>query len=108
MANLCKIFSLVVFVLSVILVFVCENFIFLGTTVICIIIYALGSIIERLEYLNDNTVALYRLVEKLVPKEDKTVPPVVKRKVPGDWLCQKCGAENNENAQFCKDCGEYK
>ena len=112
MANLCKIFSVVLFVLSVILTFVCENLIFLGTAVICVIIYALGSIIERLEYLNDNTVELYKLIEKLVPKEEKPekapLPAKVKRTEDGNWICRKCGAENNENTQFCKECGEYK
>ncbi len=112
MANICKIFSVVLFILSVIFTFICENLVFLSTMIICLIIYAIGEIIQQLECLNGNTVELYRLIEKLVPKEEKEekkpLPAKVKKTETGDWVCRKCGAENGDNTQFCKECGEYK
>ena len=26
----------------------------------------------------------------------------------GSWICQNCQTRNEENAQFCKNCGKYK
>lgn len=83
----------------------------LGSCVICIIIYALGEIIEQLEISNENIYSTYRLLEKLMPEEEiKYAPPVpdIKKTSSGGWICKKCNAENESVSQYCKECGEYK
>ncbi len=86
--------------------------------VFCLLIYALGEIIDQLECSNNNTYALYQLLKKIVPDEDKkseqkqphlkSSAPAVKKTADGEWICSKCGEKNDINAQFCRACGQYK
>ena len=86
--------------------------------IFCLLIYALGEIIDQLECSNSNTYELYQLLKKMAPEEEKkTEPkksyltpstPTVKKTADGGWVCKKCGTKNDSSAQFCKDCGTYK
>ena len=75
--------------------------------VFCLLIYALGEIIDQLECSNSNTYELYKLLEKIKQKEDKPESPkasssystpTVKKAADGDWICKKCGTKNDMNA----------
>lgn len=85
--------------------------------IFCLLIYALGEIIDQLECSNNNTYKLYQLLNKIVPKEEKAEPlksyltpsaPTVKKTADGGWICKKCNTKNGSSARFCKDCGTYK
>lgn len=86
--------------------------------IFCLLIYALGEIIDQLVYSNSNTYELYQLLKKTVPEEEKkTEPqksyltssaPTVRKTSDGGWVCKKCNTKNDSNTQFCKDCGTYK
>ena len=86
--------------------------------IFCLLIYALGEIIDQLECSNGNTYELYQLLKKIAPEEEKkTEPkksyltpstPTVEKTADGGWICKKCGTKNDGSAQFCKDCGTYK
>ena len=34
--------------------------------------------------------------------------PTVQKTPDDGWVCNKCGTKNNINAQFCKNCGQFK
>ena len=86
--------------------------------IFCLLIYALGEIIDQLECLNGNTYELYQLLKKVALKEEKkTEPkksyltpsaPTAKKTADGSWVCKKCDTNNDSSAQFCKNCGTYK
>ena len=86
--------------------------------IFCLLIYALGEVIDQLECSNSNTYALYQLLKKIAPEEEKkTEPkksyltsstPTVQKTADGGWVCKKCNTKNDSGAQFCKDCGTYK
>ena len=90
----------------------------IGGFIFCLLIYALGEIIDQLKCSNDNTYELYQLLKKIAPEEEKkTEPkksyltssaPTVQKTADGGWICKKCNTKNESNAQFCKDCGTYK
>ncbi|MCI5892459.1 MAG: hypothetical protein MRZ66_03540 [Clostridiales bacterium] len=86
--------------------------------IFCLLIYALGEIIEQLECSNSNTYELYQLLKKIAPEEENKTEtkksyltssaPTVEKTADGGWICKKCNTKNDGNAQFCKGCGTYK
>lgn len=93
----------------------------------CLQIYAMGEIIDQLECSNSNTYELYQLIDKsyrdkfsskksdfkndIVNKSYSNPYPTnstIGKNANGGWTCKKCNSQNNELAQFCKDCGAYK
>lgn len=43
--------------------------------IFCLLIYALGEIIDQLECSNSNTYELYQLLKKIAPEEEKKTEP---------------------------------
>lgn len=86
--------------------------------IFCLLIYALGEIIDQLECSNSNTCELYQLLAKDVPQAKKKTETnksyfkssasTIRKTADGDWLCEKCNTMNDSTAQFCKGCGQYK
>ena len=86
--------------------------------IFCLLIYALGEIIDQLEYSNSNTYELCQLLRKTVPKEENKnetkksyfIPPAptVQKTANGRWVCKECNTDNDSSALFCKNCGEYR
>ena len=86
--------------------------------IFCLLIYALGEIIDQLECSNNNLYELYQLLKKTAPEAEKKTEtpksyltssaPIVQKTADGGWICKKCNTKNDSNAQFCKDCGTYK
>lgn len=108
-ADICKGTSIILFFLSligsIILWIKFESiFVFLCVAVVsfieCLLIYALGEIIEQLECSNGNTYELYQLLKKLVPDEEKngvskaaSASNIIKTAEGDGWICKKCAAK---------------
>ena len=86
--------------------------------IFCLLIYAIGEIIDQFERLNTNTYNLYHLLKKIAPKEEKKTEPKksyfsssatnVQKTADGGWICKKCGSKNGSTDRFCMGCGAYK
>jgi len=121
--SICKKTAVVLFVLDIIvtifLTIASGNLLILifgvfGGFIPCLLIYAVGEIIDILEEINENTNEIFSYLKKNdqkdeVKKESGTTyfsAPV--KTADGGWICKKCGTKNDSSSQYCKDCGEYK
>ena len=102
----------------------------LSVAVICVVLVAISNIIEKLDellyYSHKNTEPQPTTNSQSAntitqPTQNNTPVPAnasnsrmqlfegqAQSEPVGAWTCKKCGTVNNSNAQFCKNCGEYK
>ena len=135
--KVCKTTAVVLFVLAVAASLVidialegCSAIFFGGSAgafIYCLLIYAIGEIIDQLKYSNELSDGIYELLRKKESKEGSasttpsksysissyptvadTVSNLVNNTNKTGWRCSKCQTLNDSHAQFCKDCGEYK
>ena len=93
-------------------------FIALSTFVFCLLIYAIGEIVEKLHTANNNTYAIYNLLQKTADNgtanaasQKSVYTPTAssaQKPVNSSWVCKHCSARNDATALFCKNCGTYK
>lgn len=85
--------------------------------IFCLLIYALGEIIDQLECSNNNTYQLHQLLRRLTVEKNKAEPqksypttstPPAKKISYDGWICKECNTKNSSTAQFCRNCGKYK
>lgn len=119
--KVCKTTSIVLFILDcIVAIFYFDIFIFICAVAVgfvsCLLLYAIGEIIEQLVISNSSANELYELLKKTIPKDDNKKPksyfassaPSAQTNVDHGWICRNCNTKNDSNAQFCKDCGTYK
>lgn len=71
----------------------------LGCFLFCILLYAVGTIVEKLTNIDYYTQLSY---ETQYEKPKDTSP------YSGGWVCKKCGKRNHQNSVACSECGEMK
>lgn len=130
MSSICKFTSVSVFILCFIASIVLGNklgedgfnwmlflYVNISSWLFCVVLYALGEIVNQLQISNSNMKEVYYLLNKKSSKEvvkennkSYPAPPVstIKNVSKSDWICSKCGTKNSYNTAFCKDCGQYK
>lgn len=141
--KVCKVTAIILFIIDFIMAFVLEDalyylfgdfvafFVCVGSGFVsCLLIYAIGEIIDQLVCSNNNTEKIYSLLEARTPKRELTekqtkkiinetsVSHIVSQLANNgvsngvsngsSWICKNCQSENKSSDRFCKSCGEYK
>ncbi len=73
----------------------------------CLLIFALGEIIELLDHIRANTYELSDMKMREKWDEKRGISPLNKSSE-RDWRCTECGAKNSEQLIQCKSCGKYR
>lgn len=94
-ANICKIFSIILLAFSLIASFAEGFWIFLSAIPVCLLFFAIGEIIEHLDAVSHNTYSIYQQLSK---RNDEL----------SIWYCPKCGIGNDGDCLECKNCGNIK
>ena len=94
--SICKIFSVVLLILALIVTFIGENLIFFLVAIpSSLLFFAIGEIVEHLDAISANTYVMCQQLSKLNTVSDT-------------WYCPKCGVGNDGAAEACKNCGSPK
>lgn len=92
----------------------------LSSFISCLLLYAVGEIIDQISMSNTNTYMLYQVISKMQSKDEKDTihnptpaasvksMPYVNTASHGEWVCKKCNTKNDANVISCKNCGIYK
>lgn len=88
--------------------------------IFCMLIYAIGEIIDCLDNINTETLLMRKALEKLSNEDNDNENQSTDTKrhsifesttsidLSGTWTCEKCGSHNPSTSRVCKGCGEYK
>ena len=129
--NVCKVSAIIVFSLdfigSIIIAAKTENFMFfligfLSSFLFCLVLYALGEIVDQLEISNNNTYQLYKMLKSKEAKDSAPASPsqtstpssaparsvLLSNTGKDSWVCRSCGTRNSNTDMSCRECGKYK
>ena len=94
----------------------------LSGAIFCLVLYAIGAILDEIAALRSDVAFIARMVDKRLPQEQKVQEQKPSQQsyfskaihsnavsgTGGAWICKSCSTKNESTARFCKGCGKYK